>query len=212
MGRRRAYQTAAVVDAARDAFWQRGYELTSIGDLETCTGLDRSSLYHAFGSKRGLFEAALRAYLEEAITSRLGGMREPTAGLVAIVAFFEGMAHTFRAEPDRARYGCLMVNTLGELGGHGPHAALARAYLDSFRDAFGTALAQAAARGEVDQQRVEARTNLLIATTLGLFTAARIDPVAAAEVCQNVAAEVAGWQTAGPRSRRRREAGRPVRG
>jgi TetR/AcrR family transcriptional repressor of nem operon len=211
MGRRRAYEPSAVIEAARNAFWQRGSELTSIGALETCTGLDRSSLYHAFGSKHGLFEAALRSYLEEAITSRLGGMRQPTAGLDSIVAFFEGMAHIFRAEPDRAQYGCLMVNTLGELGGQGAHAAVARAYRDSFRHAFGTALAQAAARGEVDEQRVEARTNLLVVTTLGLFTAARMDPIDAAEVCQNVAAEVAGWQSAGPR-RRRRGAGRPVRG
>src|SRR5260370_37336939 len=93
MGRKRAYDTSTVVHAARDQFWQRGYELTSIGDLEACTGLDRSSLYHAFGSKQGLFKAALRAYFEEGIASRLAGMRQPQAGIGAIVAFLDGMAH-----------------------------------------------------------------------------------------------------------------------
>ncbi len=194
MGRRRAYDTRAVVQAARDQFWQRGYELTSISDLEACTGLDRSSLYHAFGSKQGLFEAALRSYLREGIDSRLAGMRQPDAGLAAIVAFFSGMAQTFRADPKSARYGCLMVNTLGELGSDEAHSALAEAYRDSFREAFGTALSQAAARHEVDAERVSARASLLTAMTMGLFISARIDPLDAADVCQNVAAEVATWQ------------------
>ena len=86
MGRRRAYDTSAVIQAAREQFWRCGYELTSVGDLEACTGLDRSSLYHAFGSKQGLFEAALRSYLKEAIESRLAAMRQPDAGIAAIVA------------------------------------------------------------------------------------------------------------------------------
>jgi AcrR family transcriptional regulator len=194
MGRQRAYDTNAVVQAARDQFWQCGYELTSIGDLEACTGLDRSSLYHAFGSKQSLFEAALRSYLKDGIESRLGGMRQPDAGLDAIVAFFDGMAQTFFADPERARYGCLMVNTLGELGSDKAHSALAEAYRDSFREAFCAALTQAAARGEVDSARVGARANLLTAMTMGLFISARIDPADAATVCQNVAAEVSTWR------------------
>jgi len=44
-------------------------------------------------------------------------MLEPDAGLAAIVAFFGGMGQTFRAYPEQASFGCLMVNTLGELGG-----------------------------------------------------------------------------------------------
>ena len=195
MGRRRAYDTGAVVQAARDVFWKRGYELTSIADLEERTGLDRSSLYNAFGSKQGLFQAALRSYLDEAIETRLSGLRQPDAGLAAIVAFFSGMAHTFRAYPEQASFGCLMVNTLGELGGHNAHAALGEAYRDSFRAAFGTALSQSAARGEVDAERVRPRANLLATMTMGLFISARIDPTDAAEVCDSVAAEVAAWST-----------------
>jgi TetR/AcrR family transcriptional regulator, transcriptional repressor for nem operon len=204
MGRRRAYDTVAVVEAARDVFWQRGYELTSIADLEQRTGLDRSSLYNAFGSKQGLFEAALRSYLKEAIESRLGDMQQPDAGVAAIVAFFDGMAQTFRAYPERARNGCLMVNTLGELGAQEAHSAIAEAYRDSFRAAFGAALSHAAACGEVDSERVGPRANLLAAMTMGLFISARIDPADAADVCESVAAEVAGWQRRHPRGGSRR--------
>lgn len=47
-----------MVEAAGDLFWEQGYEKTSIGELEKKTGLDRSSLYHAFGNKHALFRAA----------------------------------------------------------------------------------------------------------------------------------------------------------
>lgn len=198
MGRRRAFDTHSVVAAARELFWQRGYELTSIGDLEARTGLDRSSLYNAFRNKQALFEAALRSYLSEGIETRLRDMRQRDARLETVTAFFAGMAASFRADPERAVFGCLMVNSLGELGAHaGPTpSALARAYRDSFREAFRNALGVAAARGEIEVDQVEARSKLLAATVMGLFVSARIDPLDAADVCDTVAAEVTGWKRA----------------
>lgn len=47
------------------AFWQHGYEGVSIADLTTLTGLQASSLYAAFGSKRELFNLAVDFYAEE---------------------------------------------------------------------------------------------------------------------------------------------------
>ncbi len=59
MGRPRQFDTDAVLSAARAAFVRNGYRGTSIDDLLRATGLQRASLYSAFGSKRGLFIAAL---------------------------------------------------------------------------------------------------------------------------------------------------------
>src|SRR5579859_2732118 len=87
-GRPRAFDEQAVIHAARDIFAERGPELTSIVDLEQRTGLDRSSLYNTFGSKQGVFEAALRSYLDEGIEPWLTSLRQPTAGLDTVVAFF----------------------------------------------------------------------------------------------------------------------------
>ncbi|MDD0859753.1 TetR/AcrR family transcriptional regulator [Arthrobacter alpinus] len=47
-------------------------------DLERATGLSRSSIYHAFGSKRGLFDAAVASYLSEIIRPRLQPLDSPT--------------------------------------------------------------------------------------------------------------------------------------
>src|SRR5690349_18547185 len=59
VARTRSFTTADAVRAARDQFWEHGYEATSLADLERVTGLNRSSLYQAFGNKRQLFALAV---------------------------------------------------------------------------------------------------------------------------------------------------------
>lgn len=59
MGRTRSFDEATVVAHAARQFRATGYEATSLDDLLSVTGLHRGSLYQAFGSKRGLFLAAL---------------------------------------------------------------------------------------------------------------------------------------------------------
>lgn len=195
MGRPRAYEMSAVVAAASELFWEQGYEMTSIADLEERTGLDRSSLYHAFGTKHALFEAALRHYLQEFVQG-LSALRQDDAGLDTIIGFFGGMAQTLRADPARNARGCLIVNTVAELGTRDSDVArLGTAYRDSLRHAFATALGHAAARGDVDAQRVHPRANLLAALVMSLLLTARIDPADAGTVCDNVATEVSSWRS-----------------
>ena len=194
VGRPRAFEPRQVVEAAGDLFWERGYEMTSIGELEKKTGLDRSSLYHAFGNKHALFEAAMECYVEVNLEARLAGMREGEAGLETVVGFFTGMAETFRSDP-RAGRGCLMVNSVAELGSRDTHVLRAAiGYRDKFRDAFATALRRAAGRGEVDGNTTRVRAEFLTATTMGLFLTARIDLADAAETCAGTAAEVSAWR------------------
>ena len=60
MGRKRSFDDDEVLARARGVFLEHGYEGTSIDALVKATGLLRGSLYSAFGSKRGMFVAALR--------------------------------------------------------------------------------------------------------------------------------------------------------
>ena len=60
MGRKRSFDDGEVLARAREVFLEHGYEGTSIDALVKATGLLRGSLYGAFGSKRGMFVAALR--------------------------------------------------------------------------------------------------------------------------------------------------------
>jgi TetR/AcrR family transcriptional regulator, transcriptional repressor for nem operon len=197
MGRPRAYDVSAVVEAARDLFWERGYELSSVGELEERTGLNRSSLYQAFGSKRDLFGAALRCYIQQETEPTLSGMRQPGAGLEAVAGFFEARAQAFRSDPELAARGCLMINTIAEFGTRDRTVAqAAAAHRERLHHAFSTALGRAAARGELDTGDVAPRASLLVSAAMGVFLTAKTDPGAAAEACEAIAADVSSWHPA----------------
>jgi AcrR family transcriptional regulator len=114
MGRPQTFDTTEVVRAARAVFWENGYEDASLPTLEAATGLHRSSLYHAFGSKRGLFDAAVSSYLDEVIRPRLRPLLTPQVAPRAVVDYLRGLRDAL-ARPDSpaARSGCLLVNAAG---------------------------------------------------------------------------------------------------
>src|SRR3954447_8403912 len=61
-GRPRAYDPATAVARVIDRFWKAGYAATSLDDLSEATGMNRPSLYAAFGDKRDLYIRALTQY------------------------------------------------------------------------------------------------------------------------------------------------------
>src|ERR1700732_519051 len=112
VGRPREFSAEAVVSSAKLVFWRRGYEGSTLSDLEASTGLSRSSLYQAYGSKEGIFDEALAEYIDTFIEPRLAPMERPGSGLGDVQRFFRGLARLYRADPASARRGCLWVNTL----------------------------------------------------------------------------------------------------
>src|SRR5690242_8879114 len=67
MGRPRTFDEDEVITAAADLFAARAYDGISVDDLVTHLGVHRNSLYKVFGSKRGLYLAALRWHLEHQV-------------------------------------------------------------------------------------------------------------------------------------------------
>lgn len=61
-GRPREFDRDKALENARDAFWARGYEGTSMADLVAALGIASARIYAAFGSKRDLFQEAVRLY------------------------------------------------------------------------------------------------------------------------------------------------------
>ncbi|MCA3573215.1 MAG: TetR/AcrR family transcriptional regulator [Aestuariivirga sp.] len=62
VGRPRSFDQAALGERAKDLFWARGFEGIGLAELTQALGVKPPSLYAAFGSKAGLFRAALDAY------------------------------------------------------------------------------------------------------------------------------------------------------
>src|SRR5215510_3854294 len=65
-GRPRAYQPEVALARALDVFWKEGFAGTSLDDLSAATGMNRPSLYGAFGDKRELYIKSYEAYRDRA--------------------------------------------------------------------------------------------------------------------------------------------------
>ena len=191
MGRVKQFDDAAVVHAARDMFWQRGYASTSLADLEAATGLSRSSLYLSYRSKRGLFDRALRSYIDEVIQPLLAPMEAAGAGRDEIVGYFLAQAANLRGPAHSIlTHGCLMANTTTELSALDDGVAeLVVEYRNRVRAAIFHALG-GMAKSVHDP---EAKADILTATHIGVMITARVDPEAGATLAETIAAEVRTW-------------------
>jgi AcrR family transcriptional regulator len=187
-GRPRGFDVRDVVEAAKDLFWERGYLGTTLADLEVATGLNRSSLYQAFGTKEALFVSALDNYIDSFIAARLAGMERSGAEPHDIVGFFSGLAELFRDDPGLARRGCMWVNAVAEFAGREPPDARADEYRNRLDAAFAGSLS-----GGGQHVLVRERSRMLTATTFGIWLTVRVDAVEGARVSDHVAAAVTEW-------------------
>src|ERR1700741_2764742 len=130
MARPREFDEAAVLDAAIDRFWQRGYEATSVRDLAQEMDIAGASLYNAFGDKRALYERALNRYLDQTFRERIRRLEPNLPPRQAIVAFLQEIVK--RSLTDKQRRGCLLVNSAIESAPHD----------DKFLDIVGVFLAE----------------------------------------------------------------------
>lgn len=105
-GRPRAFDVNDALDNALRVFWQKGYEGTSMPDLTEAMGINRPSLYAAFGNKEELFRKALDRYTEKASAFMQEVLSEPTA-YSAIEKLLRKIADG-QCSKDNPR-GCLLV-------------------------------------------------------------------------------------------------------
>ena len=106
MSRARSFDIDTAVDQALQEFWRKGYEGTSIADLTQALGINRPSLYAAFGNKEGLFRKVLERYQSGPGSAIQAALAEPTARTVVerILYYYADAA----GERDRPS-GCLLV-------------------------------------------------------------------------------------------------------
>lgn len=82
-GRPREFDVAEALDRAMRVFWRHGYEGTSMTDLTEAMGINRPSLYSAFGNKEQLFRKAVDHYAESKAAYIREALAAPTARGVA---------------------------------------------------------------------------------------------------------------------------------
>lgn len=75
-GRPRTYEPEVALGKALDLFRKEGFAATSLDDLSAATGMNRPSLYGAFGDKRELFIKSYQRYREDARAAMAGIFRD----------------------------------------------------------------------------------------------------------------------------------------
>ncbi|MEV5509166.1 TetR/AcrR family transcriptional regulator [Streptomyces orinoci] len=175
MGRPKQFDPELAVERAMEVFWRKGYAATTPQDLVDALGIGKGSLYHAFGSKRALFDLALRRYRDSravALTELLdrpGPVKERLREVLLLL-----LERDF-ADPDRR--GCLAVSTAAQLGSCDEQAVVqVRRMFDRTEGAFRSLIEEGRRTGEIDASRDAAALGSLLLTTLvGLRTTARVE-------------------------------------
>lgn len=176
MARPREFDVDTALERAMNTFWSKGFKATSLDQLCAATGLGRSSLYAAFGSKRSLYFSALERYERLAagwITAELGAplpMRE------AVARFLRKIIDDIVTGRDRR--GCLIGNCAAELSRQDRKVAgRVRRSMELMESTFRGELARAQERGEIAAHAdVGALARFLMSSIHGLRLVGKANP------------------------------------
>ncbi|MGF1631773.1 MAG: TetR/AcrR family transcriptional regulator [Kiloniellaceae bacterium] len=127
-GRPRGFDRQEALRRAMVLFWSRGYEGTSLGDLTTAMGINKPSLYAAFGCKEELFREAIAFYDASEGASVQESLDVAPTARAAIEAMLRVNAEAY-VSPKKPR-GCMIV--LSSLIGASENEAL-RGFLAKLR-------------------------------------------------------------------------------
>jgi TetR/AcrR family transcriptional repressor of nem operon len=187
MGRPKEFDPDLALETAMEAFWENGFDATSLADITASTGVQKASLYATYGDKRQLFLTALSRYQEEGFTRLKAGLASKGSVRAAFHAVFSGMIQEC-ATKDRSR-GCLCVNTAVEIGPRDPEiAGMLLSHANRIVALFAETIERGQAGGEIDAG-IDAQTTarFLLVTLFGVtvggktgFSARKLDEVVSA--------------------------------
>lgn len=113
MARPREFDEDVILAKLKDVFWNYGYEGTSYPALIAASGLQKGSLYAAFGDKKSLYLRTLQAYIESEVAGATGllsgtGDSSVMSGTDRITSLLDAVIQAVTVHKDRR--GCLLCN------------------------------------------------------------------------------------------------------
>ncbi|MCU0121750.1 TetR/AcrR family transcriptional regulator [Pseudomonas sp. B2M1-30] len=110
-GRPRAYDPQTALQQALGVFWNTGYSAASLDSIASAAGMNRPSLYAAFGDKHALYIKALDQYWETAHAAMQAALKDSSLTLEqALSAFYEGQLAIYFSGDGQPR-GCFAIGT-----------------------------------------------------------------------------------------------------
>lgn len=113
MARPREFDEPTVLAAARDIFWENGYDGTSIDAIGAATGLGKGSLYGAFGGKRAIFGRVFEQYCTDVVEAAARALAGPDQE--AVERLRQYVAAGAPATGGSVERGCLIAKSVAEL-------------------------------------------------------------------------------------------------
>ncbi|TAJ26346.1 MAG: TetR/AcrR family transcriptional regulator [Reyranella sp.] len=139
-GRPRSFDTAEVLERVRGVFLAKGFGGASLDELSEVAGLNRPSLYAAFGDKEQLYIHTLRFYGERSIAALNGVLGGGGTIQQRLAKVYMGSIDLYTAPPDRP--GCMIVGTAAvEAPSHPRIAEVAAELLAGIEKSLETAFA-----------------------------------------------------------------------
>jgi AcrR family transcriptional regulator len=169
-GRPRAYEPEAAIGQALKVFRRNGYAATSLDDLSAATGMNRPSLYGAFGDKRALYIASYQRYRAD-YTAKVLEVFKADVDIRERLRRFYAAALDIYTTGDTAPRGCFAVMTVASDAIGDPEiSALMREGFAELDDALGWCFRTAVARGELPATVDIATLSAMAAATLNLVS------------------------------------------
>ena len=182
MGRTATFDSTELIASARDLFWQKGFSDVSVADVESASGVGRSSIYHAFGSMRGLFDAAVDDYLTTIVTPLLTELNRDDVHPDAVCSYLADLrdAITAASAADAATpSGCLILTASATpIGADDAVHSVIENYRAMLSDAVRRGIA--AHMPDASSSIVDHHTRLTVAAIIAAQCLARINPDEAA--------------------------------
>ena len=148
-GRPRAYEPEVALASAMDVFWKEGFAATSLDALSAATGMNRPSLYGAFGDKREIYLKAYAHYSDRA-RQRMGEAIASDMPLRPLLRRMYDIALDMYLSGDSGPRGCLTVMTATSEAVFDPEIReVVVSGLVEMDRAFARIVANAQARGEL---------------------------------------------------------------
>jgi len=116
LGRNRSFDKDSALEKAMKVFWQNGYPGTSLTDLTNGMGINKSSLYAAFGNKEALFDQAIEFYLNKHGVVHSAELYKPEINLKERIRnYLLSIAHMLTSS--ETPKGCLICLSTSEIAG-----------------------------------------------------------------------------------------------
>jgi len=112
----KSFDEQNAIESAMRVFWEKGYEATSISDLIKSMGINRGSLYNAFGGKRQLFSLSLLKYDTETRRAFIAELEALDNPKLAFKTLFDTLIQQSRKDIEPK--GCFLINTSVEIAFH----------------------------------------------------------------------------------------------